>query len=162
MARELEAFGVVNVGATGTFVVNRPGKRGAFDAELRRRLPFTTEIVLCDAQELIQIASLNPFEARAPKPDLIPFVRIFSSTPRSAVTIPYSLPSEEEWFVRAIGLRGKFAFGLYRRHMRTIRYLDQLDRAFGGAGTTRRWSTIEAVLRLLKAARTSPAGGRNR
>jgi hypothetical protein len=34
--------------------------------------------------------------------------------------------------------------------MRTISYLGQIDRLFGVPATTRSWSTIGAILRILK------------
>jgi hypothetical protein len=41
-------------------------------------------------------------------------------------------------------------FGVYRRHMKTIRYLEQIDEIFGAQATTRSWSTVLSVLRVLK------------
>ena len=38
----------------------------------------------------------------------------------------------------------------YRRHMKTIGYLGQIDRLFGAPATTRSWNTILSVLRILK------------
>jgi hypothetical protein len=39
---------------------------------------------------------------------------------------------------------------MYRWHMKTIGYLGQLDRLFGGAATTRNWNTIVSIVRILK------------
>ncbi len=49
-----------------------------------------------------------------------------------------------------IASRKRFVFGLYRRHMKTIGYLGQLDRLLGAPVTTRNWSTITAVMGMLK------------
>jgi hypothetical protein len=39
---------------------------------------------------------------------------------------------------------------VYRRHMKTIGYLGQIDRLFGAPATTRSWNTILSLLRILK------------
>jgi hypothetical protein len=41
-------------------------------------------------------------------------------------------------------------FGMYRRHMKTIGYLGQIDRLLGATATTRNWNTVAAIIRLLK------------
>ena len=40
-------------------------------------------------------------------------------------------------------------FGVYRRHMKTIGYLGQIDKLFGVPVTTRNWNTIKAIVRIL-------------
>jgi len=40
LARELSDYEVVNIGATGTFVIWKPGCVARFRAELLRKLPF--------------------------------------------------------------------------------------------------------------------------
>ena len=55
-----------------------------------------------------------------------------------------------EWLVRIIGSKKRLVHGVYRRHLKTIRYLGQIDRPFGAPATTRSWNTILSVLRILK------------
>ncbi len=52
--------------------------------------------------------------------------------------------------MRVIAVEQRFVFGEYRRHMKTIGYLGQLDNVFGGAATTRNWNTITTIVRILK------------
>jgi hypothetical protein len=52
--------------------------------------------------------------------------------------------------VRLIAVENQFVFGMYRRHMKTIGYLGQIDKLFGVPVTTRNWNTIVAVMRILK------------
>lgn len=52
--------------------------------------------------------------------------------------------------MRIIGSKARLVFEVYRRHMKTIGYLGQIDRLFGVPATTRSWSTILTVLRILK------------
>jgi len=55
-----------------------------------------------------------------------------------------------EWFVRVIARRGRFVFGEYRRHMKTIGYLGRMDEIFGVPATTRSWSTVRSIVRILQ------------
>jgi uncharacterized protein (DUF1697 family) len=150
LARELSDYGVVNVGATGTFVVKKPGSRAQFRAELLRKLPFEVEIVLCDGRDLIRLETENPFGTEPSRPDMVRFVSILSKASRSPAFIPFTLPPVGEWFVRVIASKNRFVFGVYRRHMKTIRYLGQIDKLFGVPATTRNWNTIIAIVRILK------------
>ena len=61
LARELRDYGVVNVGAAGTFIVRKPGPQAKFRAELLRRLPFEAQVALCDGRDLIRLETENPF-----------------------------------------------------------------------------------------------------
>jgi len=46
--------------------------------------------------------------------------------------------------------KGQFVFGMYRRHMKTIGCLGQIDKLYGVPATTRNWNTIVAIVRILK------------
>jgi len=65
-------------------------------------------------------------------------------------SLPIMLPPDGEWLVRLIALQDRFVFGEYRRHMKTIGYLGQIDKLCGAKATTRNWNTIMAVMRILK------------
>ncbi len=150
LARELSDYDVVNVGAAGTFVVRKPGSRVKFRAELLQKLPFEAEVVLCDGRDLIRLEMENPFGTEPPRPDIVRFVSILSKPGRARASIPITLPSGGEWFVRVIASKNRFVFGVYRRHMKTISYLGQIDKLFGVPATTRNWNTIIAVVRILR------------
>ena len=153
LARELSDYGVVNVGAAGTFVVRKPGPREKFRAELLRKLPFEATVVLCDGRDLIRMEMENPFGTEPPRPDIVRFVSILSKADRGLATIPCSLPPCGPWFVRVIASKNRFVFGVYRRHMKTIGYLGQIDKLFGVPATTRNWNTMIAIVRILQARR---------
>jgi uncharacterized protein (DUF1697 family) len=158
LARGLSDYDVVNVGAAGTFIVRKPGlNRAKFRAEVLRKLPFEAEVVLCDGRDLIGLEMENPFGTEPSRPDIVRFVSILSRSGRSAADIPCSLPSSGEWFVRVIASKKRYVFGVYRRHMRTIGYLGQIDKLFGAPATTRNWNTILAVVRILKGQEKKPA-----
>jgi hypothetical protein len=145
----------VNVGAAGTFVVQRPGARARFCAELRGKLPFETEVVLCQGRDLIGLEMENPFGA--PRHDIVRFVSILSRPDRGLPPIPITLPPRGKWFVRVIASKDRFVFGEYRRHMKTIGYLGQIDKLFGVPATTRNWNTVMAIVRILKGQTRKPS-----
>jgi len=150
LARELSDCDVVNVGAAGTFVVRKPGPRARFRAELLRKLPFKAEVVLCEGRDLIRLEMENPFGTEPSRPDIVRFVSILSKASPGLASIPCALPPCGEWFVRVIASKNRFVFGVYRRHMKTIGYLGQIDKLFGVPATTRNWNTIIAIVRILK------------
>jgi len=151
LAKELSNYDIVNVGAAGTFVVRKPGSRAKFRAELLRKLPFEAEVALCDGRDLLRLEMENPFGAEPSGPDVVRFVSILSKAGRIRAPIPIKLPPEGEWLVRVIASQNRFVFGEYRRHMKTIGYLGQIDKLFGAPATTRNWNTIIAIARILKA-----------
>jgi uncharacterized protein (DUF1697 family) len=151
LAKELGAYDVVNVGAAGTLVVRKPGSRAKFLAELRRRLPFQAQIAFCDGRDLIRLEVENPFQAEPSRPDMVRFVSILSKDGCGVASLPIAVPDSGDWFVRIIGSKNRLVFGVYRRHMKTIGYLGRIDQLFGAPATTRSWSTILSVLRILKA-----------
>jgi hypothetical protein len=52
--------------------------------------------------------------------------------------------------VRVIASEGQFVFGVYRRHMKTIGYLGQIDKLYDVPATTRNWNTIVVIVRILQ------------
>jgi uncharacterized protein (DUF1697 family) len=161
LAKELSGYDVVNIGAAGTFVVRKPGPRAKFRAELLRRLPIETEVMICEGRDLIRMEAENPFGNEPLRPDVVRFVSILAKAGRAGTTVPITLPAEGEWLLRTIASRGEFVFGLYRRHMKTIRYLGQIERSFGVPATTRNWNTITAIVRILKAQENRSIKGGN-
>lgn len=150
LAKELSAYDVVNIGAAGTFVVRQPGSRVKFRAELLRRLPFETEIMICEGRDLVRLEAENPFGHEPVRPDVVRFVSILAKAGRAETSVPITLPAEGEWLLRIIACKGEFVVGLYRRHMKAIRYLGQIEKSFGVPVTTRNWNTITAIVRILK------------
>jgi uncharacterized protein (DUF1697 family) len=151
LANELRAYDVVNVGAAGTFVVRKPGSRAAFRAALLRRLPFEAEVVCCDGRDLLRLERENPFGAEPSRPDVVRFVTIPSKAGfRVRASLPLTLPPSGKWYLRVITAQHRFVFGVYRRHMKTIGYLGQIDKLVDVPVTTRNWNTIEAIVRILR------------
>jgi uncharacterized protein (DUF1697 family) len=149
LARQLKHFGAVNIGAAGTFVMHQPVTRARLRAELVRRLPFETEIVLCEGREILRLIAEDPFAHQPLRPDIVRFVSILSRRPRSEPAMPLCFPSSGRWLVKILARKNRFVFGLYRRDMKVIGYLGKVDRLFGVPHTTRNWNTMMAIAKEL-------------
>lgn len=150
LAGQLRRFDAVNIGATGTFVIRRPVSRAQLRLEVARRLPFDAEIMICDGRDILRLVSLDFFAGYPARPDLVHFVSLLSRPPRPAPLLPMQLPSGDgKWVLQVLALHGRFALGMYRREMRAIRYLGELDGLFGAPVTTRSWNTITAIAKAL-------------
>jgi hypothetical protein len=152
LAKRLSAYDVVNVGAAGTFVVGKPKSRAHFRAALACALPFVTHVAICDGREIARLAEDDPFADQPSHPDVVRFVSVASKKGSARPKLPVVLPGEGAWLVKVFAARGPFVFGMYRRHMKTIGHLGRLDRIFGSAVTTRSWSTIQSIVRVLQRA----------
>ena len=150
LAQELSDYGVVNIGGAGTFIVRKLSSRAAFRAALLRKLPFEAHVVIFDGRELVRLEKDNPFGSESGPPDETRFVTLLPRASRARTHFPMIIPANGEWFVRVIAVKKRFVFGVYRRHMRTIGYLGQLDKLFGASVTTRNWNTILSIIRILK------------
>ncbi len=151
LAKQLSEFNVVNIGAAGTFVVRKPGSTSKFRAELLRRLPFEAHVMICDAADILRLETEHPFGKRQAPADMVRFVSVLAEGGGLRRSLPAMIPTDDEWFVRVIACKDCFVFGEYRRHMKTIGYLGQVDKLFDAPATTRNWNTIAAIIRALKA-----------
>jgi uncharacterized protein (DUF1697 family) len=149
LAKQLKDCDIVNIGAAGTFVVRNPITQANLRAELLRRLPFEAEIMICSAREIINAAAGNPFVGQPSGPDIVWFMSVLAKRPRRLPDLPLSLPADK-WLLRLITIQDRFAFGLYRRHMRAISYLSQLEKRIGMSVTTRNWNTVASIIKVLK------------
>ncbi len=151
LARELAAFDVVSIGAAGTFVVRKPPSRTELRAALAARLPFATEVMMCDGKELMRLAAQATFGEAPPTREIIRFVSVLSQKGRVRPALPLWLPARGQWLLRVIAAEGQFIVGEYRRQMKAIGYLGRLDDLFGSPATTRSWSTLTSIVRILEA-----------
>ena len=150
LAEQLRHLGAFNIGAAGTFVFQRPIGRTRLRAELAGRLPFSTEIVICQGHDIVKLMST---EKPAPSPTpaaIVRFVSVLSRAPRLRPKLPLTLPSRGAWMLKIMSCRGRFVIGQYRPHMKAIGYLGTLDRLFGVPATTRNMNTMAAIVNVLK------------
>lgn len=149
LAKQLEHLDAVNIGAAGTFVIRRPITQSRLRAEMARRLPFDTDIMICKGRDVQRLLSKDYFAGQRERSDTVRFVSVLARKPRLAPSTPMSLPAKGTWLLKILATDGRFVVGLHRRQMKAIRYLGQLDQLFGAPATTRSWSTVATIGRVL-------------
>jgi uncharacterized protein (DUF1697 family) len=149
LAAQLQHLDAVNIGAAGTFVIRQPVSRAQLRVEFARRLPFDAQIMICEGREIVQLMSRDFFNGHLIRRDITRFVSVLSRSPRSAPSMPLSIPSTGKWLVKILARQNQFVVGLYKRHMKVISYLRTLDRVFGMPATTRNWNTMAAIAKVL-------------
>src|ERR1051325_6374959 len=137
----------VNVGGYRNF---RPTELAKLIAELKRRLPFEAEIMICSGDDILHLVASAPFEGIRADRNIIHFVSVLGKRPKSSASFPLHLPADGVWGVRVMGTQNQFIYGMHRREMRAIGYLGSLEKIFGAKVTTRSWSTIVAISRVLQ------------
>jgi uncharacterized protein (DUF1697 family) len=150
IASQLAKFGIINIGAVGTFVVSEDVSESALRAAIVRKLPFKCEIMICPARDIIKLASKDPFSRQPSGPNITRFVNVLAKRLPSPPSLPLSLPSDNDWLLKIIAIENRFVLGLYRRQMKAISYLGKIEKLLGVCATTRSWSTIEKVVKVLR------------
>ena len=165
IAKELAKFGVVNIGAVGTFVVREDVTESALRAAIANKLPFKCEIMICLARDIINLASKDHFSGQPSGLNIMRFVSVAAKRIRGGTRsdlhqtskikpqtsqLALNLPSHGDWLVKIIAIEGRFVLGLYRRQMKAISYLGKIEKFLGVAATTRSWNTIQKVAKILK------------
>ena len=150
LAKQLSKFGVVNIGAVGTFVVHENVSESTLRNAIAKKLPFKCEIMVCSARDVIELASTDPFAEHACGPDITRFVNVLAKRPARPPALPLCLPSENDWLLKIIAIQNKFVVGLYRRQMKAISYLGKIEKLLGVPATNRSWNTILKVAKILE------------
>jgi uncharacterized protein (DUF1697 family) len=150
-AKEMAQFGVVNIGAAGTFVAKKPASAAAFRAELARRLPFETEIMICPASDILALAKNDPFSDPPAGRDVRRLVTVLSKAPKTLPKLPIRSPEGKDWQVDFFRIAGRFAFTFWRPGPKQLYPNAVVEKVLGIPGTTRSWSAIEAACRILVA-----------
>jgi uncharacterized protein (DUF1697 family) len=160
IAKQLAKFGIVNIGAVGTFVVREDVSESTLRAAFTRKLPFKCEIMICPARDIIKLvrqwtdspwrASKDQFSRQASGPDITRFVSVLAKRLRVLPSLPLSLPSDDDWLLKIIAIQDRFVLGLYRREMKAISYLGKIEKCLGVPVTTRNWNTIEKIVKILR------------
>lgn len=152
LARELRRFDLVSVGAAGTFVIRHRVSQAKLGAEIRGRLPFETDVMICSGRDILRLASADPFAGQPSDRDIVRFVTVLAKRRHLSSPVPLDFPSGDRWSLRILGCQGRFVFGMYRREMKAISHLGRLEKVFGVPTTTRNWNTILAIVQILESA----------
>ena len=148
LANELEQFGVVNIGAAGTFVVRDKVSQTKLRDEILRRLPFKPELMICPAREVRALARGNWFGDAAAGKDVGRFVSVLPKAPRAKPPLPLDRPAGEKWEVRIVAITGRFVLSLRRLGQTYSNAV--VEKHLGVPATTRNWNTIETIRELLE------------
>jgi uncharacterized protein (DUF1697 family) len=149
IAKQLAKLGVVNIGAVGTFVVREKVSESVLRSAIAKKLPFKCEIMICPARDIIKLASKDPFSRQPSGPDITRFVNVLAKRIPSPPPLPLTLPSDDDWLIKVIAIKDRFALGVYRRQMKAISYLGKIEKLLGVPVTTRNWNTIKKVAKIL-------------
>ena len=149
IAKQLSKFGVVNIGAVGTFVVREKVSESVLRNAIAKKLPFKCEIMICPADDIIKLASKDPFSQEPAGPDITRFVNVLAKRIPSPPPLPLILPSDGDWLIKVIAIKDRFALGVYRRQMKAISYLGKIEKLLGVPATNRNWNTIQKVAEVL-------------
>jgi len=150
IAKQLPKFGVVNIGAVGTFVVRENVSESVLRNAIAKKLPFKCEIMICPARDIIKLAAKDPFSRQPEAPNITRFVNVLAKRVPSPPPLPLSLPPNDDWLLKIITIEDRFVLGLYRRHMKAISYLGKIEKLLGVPATNRNWNTIKKVVKILE------------
>ena len=150
IARQLSKFGVINIGAVGTFAVRENVSEPALRMAIAKKLPFKCEIMICPARDIIDLASKDPFVQQPSGPNITQFVNVLAKRLHAPPPLPLSLPSDDDWLLKIIAIQNRFVLGLYRREMKAISYLGKVEKLLGIPATTRNWNTVQKVAKILR------------
>ena len=150
LTKQLARFGVVNVGAVGTFVVRENVTEKALRAAILRKLPFKCEIMICSAREIVDLVRENPLKNEPTDNDRRIFLTVMSEPPASLPKLPIYAPDLKNWEVKIVRITGVLALSLWRRLKQNALYPNQvIEKQFGVATTTRSWNTILKLAEIL-------------
>jgi len=153
IAKELAKFGLVNVGAVGTFVVREDVSELALRAAIAKKLSFKCEIMICPAKQIVDLAKENPFNVDRGK-DIDAHVSIMAKRPVKVPALPIYVPSKDNWEIKIARTIGAVVLSLRRKVPNGHLYPNQIvEKQFGVAATTRSWNTIEKIAKILEANR---------
>ena len=150
LAAELADLSAVNIGAAGTFVVRSKVSDKVLRDRILNLLPFKPEIMICPAAEIVALMSGDPFHGIPLDKSLRAVVTIMSAPAVRPPKLPLYAPDPGKWEVKVVLIEGRAALSLWRPGDGKILYPNEvIEKAFHVASTTRSWSTIEKVARLL-------------
>ena len=151
LAKAMAKFGVVNIGAAGTFVVKKPVSAAAFRKELGKTLPFETEIMICPGSEILALARSEPFANPPAGKDVRELVTVLATKPKALPKLPIRRPEGKDWQVDVFRIAAPFAFSFWRRGEGPLIYPNAVvEKVLKIPGTTRSWSAIQKACDILE------------
>jgi uncharacterized protein (DUF1697 family) len=156
LAEALREYGLVHLGAAGTFVAHTNASDDELRSEIRRLLPFETEILVCPGDEILGLLEEERFPGVPSEASRC--LTILTTPEPRAVALPLAVPDPQRWEATALAARGRYVFTAYRRLNDRLVYPNALvEKAFGVGATTRNWATVEKIGELLGRPSAAPA-----
>jgi uncharacterized protein (DUF1697 family) len=150
LAKDLAHLDAVNVGAAGTLVVRGRVTAAKLRAAILEALRFEPELMICEAGELLDLATRAPFPKTPPGDDVRRMLSAMSGAPAARPRLPIQEPAGAGWQVRVVGLEGRFALSFWRPVRGALVDVNQVvEKRLGVSATTRNWNTIEKIRDIL-------------
>ncbi|PYK58657.1 MAG: hypothetical protein DME21_15225 [Verrucomicrobia bacterium] len=150
LARAMAEFGVVNIGAAGTFAVRGNVSPAKLAGEILRRLPFKPELMICPARDVLALARIGSFRHVPAGKDVSQFVSVMQKAPREPPELPIEEPAGDEWEVRLVAISGKFGLSFRRPGPKGVYPNAVVEKHLGVPATTRGWNTIATICEVLE------------
>jgi hypothetical protein len=152
LERDLTRFGVVSLGAAGTFVAHRsPGPEKLQEA-IARRLPFQAEMSVLPGDQVLGLVASSSWRRLPQGEGLRRWVAVLLGPPTRSPKLPIDDPEGGDWDVRALSFQIPFVMGI--RHLRgpgTAYPSTLVEKAFGVPATVRWGEVLEQVCEVLRA-----------
>jgi len=146
----LKHLGCVNVGAAGTFVIRERVAETRLKAEIVKRLPFDTHVMVCRGETIIEIVDRDPFSGGKHDKKLRRFGSVMNGKPKVLPKLPLAEPAAA-WLTKLMGVEDRLAWGWWRTldgiHFRDPNML--IEQRLGVKATTRNWNTFEKIREIL-------------
>src|SRR5262249_32952298 len=107
IAKQLGKFGIINIGAVGTFVVREDVNESVLRAAIAKKLPFKCEIMICPARDIIKLAAKNAFSRQRAGPKITRFVNILTKRLPSPTSLPLCLPSDVDLLLKLFAVNDR-------------------------------------------------------
>ena len=150
IAGALATFGVVNIGAAGTFVVRANPSQTKLRSEILRHLPFQPELMICPARDVLTLAHAGWFADAAVQQNAGRFVSVMQKSPSVQKLLPILYPEGDRWEVRIFAVVGRFALSLRRPGPKGVYPNAAVEKQLGISATTRGWATIQTICDILE------------
>src|SRR3954471_20394639 len=87
LTKRLRQFDVTSIGGAGTFIIRGRATRSEARLALTRLLPFETQVMICYRQEILRLASGDPYIGEPGGPEWVRFVSFLARRPRAPINV---------------------------------------------------------------------------
>lgn len=150
--RELAHLDAVNLGAAGTFVIRAAVDEDSLRAEIARRLPFETEILIVDGDELVALLDTDAFVDLDRLDGVKRHFTVIGHAPKREVSLPLDRPANDAWEVRVVAVVGRCVLSVQRKVGPVAKVYPNavVEKELGVVATTRNWNTLGSIVKLLR------------